>query len=104
LGDTVTTGNELVKDGTYKYGYDNAGNEISKTDIATSDAWTYSYNNANELVSAVETNASSQVENSVTYEYDAMGDKIEATTVEYTCAGPNCDRICCQINAVWIPA
>jgi CheY-like chemotaxis protein len=20
------------------------------------------------------------------------------------CAGPNCDRICCQINAVWIPA
>jgi hypothetical protein len=28
----------------------------------------------------------------------------QAMVLPANCAGPNCDRICCQINAVWIPA
>ena len=86
-GDTVGVDNELTSDGTYNYTYDHAGNETSKTNIATSDSWAYSYNNANELVSAVETNASSQIENEASYAYDAFGNKIEMTTVQYGTAG-----------------
>ena len=53
-GDTIGTDNEITSDGIYNYTYDNEGNEITKTTISTGDKWTYGYNNANELISAVE--------------------------------------------------
>jgi RHS repeat-associated protein len=76
-GYTTGTGNELTSDGTYNYTYDAKGNEITKTNISTSWKWTYGYNNANEMTSAVETNASSVVQLSVAYKYDVFGNLIE---------------------------
>ncbi len=40
-------GNQLLSDGTYNYTYDAEGNEITKTNIASGDQWTYGYDNLN---------------------------------------------------------
>ena len=49
-GDSTGTGNELTSDGTYDYTYDNDGNLITQTDIATGDETIYSYDFRNRLV------------------------------------------------------
>lgn len=86
-GETIGVDNELTTDGTYDYTYDHAGNEITKTDIATGDEWSYGYNNNNQMISAVETNASDQIETSVAYDHDAFGNQIESTTITYSTPG-----------------
>jgi hypothetical protein len=64
-GYATGAGNEMTSDGTYDYTYDAKGNEQTKTNISTGDKWTYEYNNANEMTSAVETTSGSAVEQSV---------------------------------------
>jgi hypothetical protein len=83
-GDTIGTDNEITSDGTYDYTYDNDGNEITKTNISTGDNWTYGYNNANELVSAVEKTSGGTTELAVAYEYDVFGNLIEEQVTPYT--------------------
>ena len=57
--------------------YDAAGSELTKTNIATGDKWTYEYNSGGEMNSAVETTSGSVVEQSINYKYDAFGHLIE---------------------------
>ena len=83
-GDTVGTDNEISSDGTYNYGYDNEGNETTKTNISTGDYWTYGYNNANELVSAVEKTSANVTELVVDYKYDVFGNRLEQDVTPYT--------------------
>ena len=68
---------ELLSNGAFDFTYDAEGNETSKTTIATGDKWVYAYNNANELVSAVESTSDGTVEKQVAYKYDAFGNLIE---------------------------
>ncbi len=67
----------MTSDGTYNYTYDANGSELTRTNIATGDKWTYEYNSGNEMVSAVETTSGSVVEQSVAYKYDAFGNLLE---------------------------
>ena len=69
--------NQLLSDGTYNYTYDADGNEATKTNIATGDKWTYGYNNADQLVSAVETTAGGTVETQVLIQYDVFGNRLQ---------------------------
>ena len=104
-GDSSTTGNELttfvdpVTGDTLDYTYDDAGNVTSKTDTTASIAWTYGYDNANHLISAVETTTggSPTTLQSITYEYDPFGNLVEekellgagTATLEYAVDGWN---------------
>jgi RHS repeat-associated protein len=88
-GYVVGKGNQLLSDGTYSYTYDQQGNEVTKTNIATGDKWTYGYAVNKELVSAVETASDGTLEKAVEYKYDALGNRVEvdvtkngATTVQ----------------------
>ena len=76
-GYVIGPDNELLSDGTYNYTYDAEGNELTKTDIATGDTWTYGYSPENQLTSAVETDAQGDVETSVAYKYDVFGNRVE---------------------------
>jgi RHS repeat-associated protein len=69
--------NELLSNGTFAFTYDAEGNEITRTNIATGDKWTFGYNNANELVSAIETTSAGTVETQVAYKYDVFGNLLE---------------------------
>ena len=76
-GDVVGTDNQLLSDGTYNYTYDANGNEITKTNIATGDKWTYGYNSFNQMTTAVDKTSAGAVETSATYKYDVYGNRIE---------------------------
>ena len=83
-GDTIGTDNEISSDGTYNYNYDYEGNEITKTNISTGDKWTYGYNNANELISAVEKTSGGTTEMDVEYKYDMFGNMLEEVATPYS--------------------
>ncbi len=70
-------GNELLSDGTWNYTYDAAGNETGKTNIATGETWTYSFDNKNDLTAAVQKTISGTVEMEADYKYDAFGNRLE---------------------------
>ena len=44
--------NRLLSDGTWNYGFDNEGNVVTKTSIATGDTWAFGYDAKNRMVSA----------------------------------------------------
>jgi RHS repeat-associated protein len=48
-GYSTGTGNELTSDGTYNYTYDNEGNQVTKTAIATGNETTHTYDFRNRL-------------------------------------------------------
>ena len=76
-GYVIGADNQVLSDGTWNYTYDVRGNELTKTGIATGDQWTYGYDDANHLVSAVEKNSQGRVEVQADYKYDAFGNRIE---------------------------
>jgi len=82
-GNVVGPDNQLLSDGTWNYTYDADGNLVQEVGIATGpDAgltWTYTYNNRNQMTSAVETQGSTTLE-TVTYTYDVFGNRIEEDT------------------------
>ena len=90
-GYTTGAGNELTSDGTYDYTYDASGQEITKTDIATGDKWTYEYNSGGEMTSAEEQTSLGGIENQISYEYDIFGqliaEDVNGTTTEYAVDG-----------------
>ena len=53
------------------------GNELTKTNIATGDYWTYGYDDRNELTSAVDKTSGNVIETSAVYKYDAFGNRTE---------------------------
>jgi RHS repeat-associated protein len=76
-GYVVGPDNQLLSDGTNNYTYDADGNETTRTNIATGDTWTYGYDNANQMISAVETAADGTVEVQAAFKYDAFGNRLE---------------------------
>ena len=100
-GVTVDTGNQLASDGTYNYTYDAEGNEITKTDIATGDKWTYGYDDLNQMVSAVETASGGAAEVEVTYKYDVFGNRLEK---DVTVVGPDATTTTRYAYDGWNPA
>jgi YD repeat-containing protein len=79
VGDIMGPDNEVLNDGTYTYTYDATGEELTKTNIATGDTWSYGYDNNGHMISAVETSAAVKgtIEESVAYQYDVFGNLIE---------------------------
>ncbi len=75
-GYTTTTGNEQTASPGYTYTYDADGNMITATQTSTGDVWTYGYDFAGQMTSAVEKNSSGTTLASVTYTYDALGNRI----------------------------
>ncbi len=71
--------NQILNDGTYAYTYDGEGNEATKTGNTSNGPdikWTYSYDNANHLTKAVETNrAGTTLLLTVNYYYDVFGNR-----------------------------
>jgi RHS repeat-associated protein len=74
-GYSTGPGNELTSDGTYNYTYDNEGNEVTKTAIATGNETIYAYDFRNRLaeVDQVVGGVRSVV---VQYTYDALNRRI----------------------------
>ncbi len=81
----------MLDDGTYTYTYDAAGNELTKTADVGGGYWTFGYDNANHIVSAVEKTSGGTTENTVTYEYDVFGnlteEDINGTVTQYAVDG-----------------
>jgi YD repeat-containing protein len=71
--------NQLLSDGTWNYSYDKEGNLIRKAGISNGLTWTFGYDNANQMTSAVETNSSNQTLVSATYTYDVFGNRIASS-------------------------
>jgi RHS repeat-associated protein len=63
--------NRLLEDADYTYQYDDNGNLISKTQVATSQVTSYSYDAENQLISLQSPGVSAQ------YKYDGLGRRIE---------------------------
>lgn len=81
-GVVIGANNRLQEDANYTYSYDGEGNLIQKVAKPGSGLgsieWTYRYDEANQLIQAVETDTSSNatlVE--VDYSYDALGNRME---------------------------
>ena len=51
---TIISGNRLTDDGTYTYQYDNEGNQIQRTNKASGEVRTMSYDNRNRLVEVID--------------------------------------------------
>ena len=75
-GFTTTTGNEQTASPGYTYTYDNAGEMTSMTQTSTGDVWTYGYDLRGRMVTAVEKTSGGATLESVTYTYDALGNRI----------------------------
>jgi RHS repeat-associated protein len=81
-GDVIGPNNELLSDGTWNYSYDAVGNLIKKVSIADGTTWTYGYNNANQMVSAAETDAGGNMLVQVSCAYDVFGNRISETVTQ----------------------
>ncbi len=81
-GYATTAGNRMTNDGTWTYGYNDLGEVTSKS--KSGESWSYAYDHRGQM-----TNATSDTDVSVTYKFDAFGNRIErdatvsgTTTVE----------------------
>jgi RHS repeat-associated protein len=74
-GDSIGPDNELLSDGTWNYTYDGAGNLIQKVSSDASTVWTYGYDVANQMISAVEVVDGVTVL-SIAYTYDVFGNRV----------------------------
>jgi RHS repeat-associated protein len=69
--------NRLLSDGVYNYAYDNEGNRISKTEIATGAATHYTWDHRNRLVEVAHLDANSDPVRTLQYKYDLFNRRIE---------------------------
>ena len=68
--------NELTSDGIWNYSHDKNGNLTGKTNISTTEVWSFGYDNCNRLISAQQTTASG-IQMQAAYVYDAIGQRTE---------------------------
>ncbi len=71
-GVTITSDNRLGSDGTWNYTYDNLGNTLSKTNIATGEYWSYTWNDANRLTNASDFNKDGTLIQSISFKYNVF--------------------------------
>ena len=69
-------GNRLLSDGTYNYEYDNEGNLIRRTEIATGAVRELEWDYRNRLVAVIEKDAGGNETQRVEYTYDAFNRRI----------------------------
>jgi RHS repeat-associated protein len=69
-------GNRLASDGTYRYEYDNEGNLIRKTAIATNETQEFEWDYRNRLVAVVDKDASGAETQRVEFTYDAFDRRV----------------------------
>jgi RHS repeat-associated protein len=76
--DDYVTGlaNRLLSDGTYNYEYDDEGNMIRRTEIATGDFREFEYDHRNRLVAVIDKDASETIVQEVRFTYDVLGRRI----------------------------
>jgi len=75
-GYTTGTGNELTSDGVYNYTYDNEGNTLTQTEIATGTVTYYSWDYRNRLTEVQVKNSSGTVLNDEKFTYDVNNNRI----------------------------
>ena len=63
-------GNRVTSDGTWTYSYDLDGNQVGKS--KTGESWSYAYDHRGQM-----TQATSDTGVSVTYKFDAFGNRIQ---------------------------
>ena len=68
--------NQLTSDGTYNYEYDNEGNRVKKTEIATGEVTEYEWDYRNRLVDVETTNSDGNVIANSDYTYDVFDNRI----------------------------
>jgi RHS repeat-associated protein len=78
-GNQTGGNNQLLTDGTYNYAYDNEGNRISRTTIATGEVTEYSWDYRNRLTQVLEKNGAGVVVRSSDYRYDVFDRRIGKT-------------------------
>jgi YD repeat-containing protein len=76
-GSTPSSGDQISQDANYTYSYDADGNRTGKTSRSDGSSWVYTYNAADQLISATNYDSSSDLLSAVTYLYDAWGNMIE---------------------------
>ena len=79
--------NRILSDGEFDYTYDNEGNVVTKTEIATGDVTTYEYDHRNRLV-RVETRTSGGILLSESEFVHDVFDRLIAHTIDTDGAGP----------------
>ena len=80
-GVVIGPGNQVFEDGTHSYDYDNEGNLVRKTEIASGAYETFEYDHRNRLVRFQSHNAAGVVMMSVEYVYDVF-DRRTTKTVD----------------------
>jgi RHS repeat-associated protein len=87
-GYTTGTGNELTSDGTYNYTYDNDGNTLTQTNIATGSVTYYTWDYRNRLTEVKQETSTGTVLNDEKFTYDVNNNRIavslNGTTQLYT--------------------
>ena len=77
-------GNRLLSDGTYNYEYDNEGNQILRTEIASGAKRAFEYDHRNRLVRVTDADGSGTPTQIVEYVYDALDRRIEKSVDDLT--------------------
>jgi RHS repeat-associated protein len=76
-GYVTTAGNRTTNDGTWTYTYDDAGQMLTKSKSGESSTYTYDFNGQMTKAVVNKTVGNSLTSNTVTYKYDAWGNRIE---------------------------
>ena len=75
---TFSVYNQVTNDKTYSYLYDNNGNRIKRTHLASGEITEYSWDYDNQLIQVVsKASATAQPSSTVSYQYDVFGRRIE---------------------------
>jgi RHS repeat-associated protein len=75
----VDADNRVLTDGAFNYAYDNEGNLITKTEIATGNVTIYTYDFRNRLTSVTQRDAHGALLHSAQYVYDCFDRRISQT-------------------------
>ncbi|MEM9808263.1 MAG: hypothetical protein AAF959_23610, partial [Cyanobacteria bacterium P01_D01_bin.56] len=80
-GNGYVTGdnNQLLSDGTYNYTYDDEGNLLTRTEIATGNVRTFTWDYRNRLIAVSDTDTTGNELQRVEYIYDAFDRRISKT-------------------------
>src|SRR5207245_374155 len=71
--------NQLLSDGSWTMSYDAEGNITQKVNSGTGQTWKYTFNDANQMLTATLTNSSNTVLTQASYTYDVFGNRVQSS-------------------------
>lgn len=80
----VTANNRISSDGVYNYTYDDEGNMLTKTSIATGDIQAFGWDHRNRLVSVTLENSSNVIQQKLEFQYDHNDDMVLRIDTPYS--------------------